>query len=128
MTDRKVPPLATAAEELPPRAARVVAPLRAPILGTAMGVVAALAFALLTLLELVLLPHDAHLLNLLGLYLVGYRVSPQGVLIALVWGFVLGFVAGWLLAGTRNVAVWLWLELVRVKANLGRSDFLDDIS
>lgn len=121
-------PLATAADELPPSIARTIAPLQPAIFGIAVGIVSSVILALMTAAELLLLPHEERFLGLLGTYLIGYSVSPGGIGMAIFWGFVLGWLAGWLLAAARNTAVWLWLELVRIKANLGRSDFLDDIS
>ncbi len=112
---------------LPPRLAAAAAPLRPGILGVAVGMLLAAAFALLTIAHLLVLPPEAWHLNLLGEYFPGYRISVGGVFIGGAWGFIVGFAAGWLLAFARNGAVWLWLEIIRMKANLGRSDFLDGI-
>lgn len=112
---------------LPPRLAAAAAPLRPGVLGVAVGVVLATALALVTLAHLLILSPDAWHLDLLGEYFLGYRVSVGGVFIGGGWGFIVGFVAGWLLAFARNGAVWLWLEIIRMKGNLGRSDFLDGI-
>lgn len=112
---------------LPPRLAAAAAPLRPGVLGVAFGVLLAALFALVTIAHLAVLPREAWHLELLGEYFLGYRVSGAGVFIGATWGFVVGFAAGWLLAFARNAAVWLWLEIIRMKANLGRSDFLDGI-
>lgn len=112
---------------LPPRLAASAAPLRSGALGVAVGVVLAGTFALVTLAHLLILPPEAWHLDLLGEYFFGYRVSVGGVFIGPIWAFIVGFVAGWLLAAARNAALWLWLEIIRMKANLGRSDFLDGI-
>jgi len=74
-----------------------------------------------------ILPPEAWHLNLLGEYFPGYSKTVGGVFIGGAWGFIVGFAAGWLLAFARNGAVRLWLEIIRMKANLGRSDFLDGI-
>ena len=118
---------ALARSGLPPRIAAAAAPLRPGVLGVAVGVVLAFAFALLTLAHLLILPPEAWHIDLLGEYFLGYRVSVGGVFIGGIWAFIVGFVAGWLLAFARNLVVWLWLEIIRMKANLGRSDFLDGI-
>lgn len=76
---------------------------------------------------MLILPRDAWHLALLGEYFLGYRVSVGGLFIGSAWGFGIGFAAGWLLAFARNGAVRLWLEIIRMKANLGRSEFLDGI-
>jgi len=112
---------------LPPRLAAAAAPLRPGVLGVAIGVVLSAAFALVTLAHLLILSPDAWHLDLLGEYFLGYRVSVSGLFIGAAWAFTAGFAAGWLLAFARNWAVWLWLEIIRMKANLGRSDFLDGI-
>jgi hypothetical protein len=112
---------------VPVRVATSAAPLRSGILGITIGILVGSAFAVLTIAHLTILPRDAWHIGLLGNYLAGYRVSPAGVLIAFAWGSVIGFAAGWLLAATRNAAMRLWMEIVRAKANLGRSDFLDGI-
>ncbi len=121
------PAIAPARSGLPPRLAAVAAPLRPRVLGLAVGVVLAAAFALLTASHLVLLPREAPHLALLSQFLRGYHVSPLGVVIAAAWGGALGFVAGWLLAAARNTAVRLWLEFVRARASLEKSEFLDGI-
>ena len=112
---------------LPPRVAAAAGPLRPSVLGVAMGVVLAVVLALVTLAHLLILPPEAWHLALLGQYFLGYSVSVGGLLIGSVWAFGVGFASGWLLAFARNGAVRLWLEIIRMKANLGRSDFLDGI-
>jgi hypothetical protein len=116
-----------AEDGLPRRLAVAAAPLRPRVLGTAMGLLSATIFAVVTAAHLLVFPRMAPHLELLGQYLRGYHVSPAGVLIGGLWGACGGFVAGWLLASARNLVVRLWLDWVRAKADLGGRDFLDGI-
>jgi hypothetical protein len=116
-----------AEDGLPPRLAATVAPLRPAVLGIAIGLLVAVVVAAVTAAHLLVLPREAPHLELLGQYLLGYHVSPAGVLIGAAWGGIGGFVAGWLLAFARNIVVRLWLGWVRAKTNLGTSGFLDGI-
>ena len=111
---------------LPPRLAVTAAPLKPVALGAAVGLVVALVFAVVTMAHLVVLPEAPHL-ELLGQYLRGYHVSKVGVVVGAAWGGAIGFVAGWLLAFARNAAVRVWLDVVRTRANLEKSEFLDGI-
>jgi len=66
--------------------------------------------------------------GLLGQFFWGYSVSWRGVLVGLVWGFGVGFVMGYAFALVRNAAVWLWLMVVRSRAEMDQySDFLDHL-
>ena len=114
------------ASGLPPRLAATAAPLKPVALGAAVGLLVALAFALVTTAHLLVLPEAPHL-ELLGQYLRGYHVSKVGVVVGAAWGGAIGFVAGWLLAFARNAAVRIWLDVVRTRANLEKSEFLDGI-
>lgn len=118
---------APARSGLPPRLAAAAAPLRPRVLGLAVGLVLAAVFAVVTASHLVLLPKEAPHLALLSQFLRGYHVSPLGVVIGAAWGAALGFLVGWMLAAARNTAVRLWLELVRARASLEKSEFLDGI-
>lgn len=55
-------------------------------------------------------------LRLLVQYFPGYRVTWPGAFIGLGYGFLAGFVAGWLLAFVRNAALWIYLLTVKLKA------------
>ncbi len=112
---------------LPPRLAAAAAPLKPVALGAAVGLLVALAFALVTAAHLVVLPTEAWHLELLGQYLRGYHVSKVGVVVGAAWGGAIGFVAGWLLAFAHNATVRIWLDMVRTRANLEKSEFLDGI-
>jgi hypothetical protein len=111
---------------LPPRLAVTAAPLKPVALGAAVGLLVALVFAVVTTAHLVVLPEAPHL-ELLGQYLRGYHVTKVGVVVGAAWGGAIGFVAGWLLAFARNAAVRIWLDVVRTRANLEKSEFLDGI-
>ena len=115
------------ASGLPPRLAATAAPLKPVALGAAVGLLVAFVFALVTVAHLLVLPAEAWHLELLGQYLRGYHVSKVGVVVGAAWGGAIGFVAGWLLAFARNAAVRLWLDVVRTRANLEKSEFLDGI-
>ena len=93
------------ASGLPPRLAAAAAPLKPVALGAAVGLLAAMFFAVVTLAHLVVLPEEAWHLELLGQYLRGYHVSKAGIVIGAMWGGAIGFVAGWLLAFARNATV-----------------------
>lgn len=65
-------------------------------------------------------------LALLGEFMIGYSVTIEGALIGLVWGFVIGFVLGWGFAVAHNVAIWMWLVVIRSRAEMDQyGDFLD---
>ena len=114
-------------EPLPRKLAAALAPVRAWALGVAVGSVAAAGLTAVTVAHLVLLPRAAPHLDLLGQYFVGYRVSPAGAAIGALWSFAAGFVAGGLIAFVRNLAVRLWIAIVRARASLWESEFLDGI-
>jgi hypothetical protein len=120
-------PRSAAPSGLPPRLAATLAPLKPVALGAAVGLLAAVFFAIVTMAHLLVLPAEAWHLELLGQYLFGYHVSKVGVVIGAAWGGAIGFVAGWLLAFARNAAVRIWLDVVRTRANLEKSEFLDGI-
>ena len=64
--------------------------------------------------------------DLLGQFFYGYSVSWRGVLVGLLWGFGVGFVLGYGFALVRNAAVWIWLTVIRSRAEMDQySDFLD---
>src|SRR5262249_15001946 len=56
------------------------------------------------------------LLGLLGQYFPGYRVSPSGSLLGLVYGTAVGFGVGWAFAFVRNAALALYLTLAYGRA------------
>src|SRR5262245_34302073 len=60
--------------------------------GAFMGALTLLSMTYLSLLRG--LPNPGHYLNLLGVFLPGYRVSPEGAWIGFLWGGLLGAVLG----------------------------------
>jgi len=112
---------------LPPRLAAAAEPLRPVALGGAVGLLVAGLVVLVTGAHFIVLPRRAPHLELLGQYLPGYAVTPIGMIIGALWGGAIGFVAGGLLALARNLFVRLWFEVIRARANLEKSEFLDGI-
>lgn len=65
-------------------------------------------------------------LALLGEFMYGYTVTLAGALIGSIWGFGIGFSIGWMFAVAHNVAIWLWLIVIRSQAEMDQyGDFLD---
>ena len=64
-------------------------------------------------------------LVLLAQYFPGYTVTWFGSLIGGVYGLLLGFIGGWLLASLRNLSVTVYLHAVRLWTNLSANHFLD---
>lgn len=103
------------------------APLHRTAMGVAWGVVAGGLLAVATLV-LVIRGKDIVDLGLLAQFFVGYSVSWRGLVIGLAWGFSVGFVLGYGFALVRNAAVWLWLTVIRSRAEMDQySDFLDHL-
>lgn len=107
---------------------RNFAPVDSRALGIAIGVTTALALALLTLASLSVDPGQRFPLSLLSHFLLGYTVSPVGVVVGAIWALAGGFCFGWLLGSLRNIGLSLWLMKVRIKADAESSqDILDHI-
>ena len=104
------------------------APIHRRALGLACGLVLG---GLLSIATLVLVPrrHDRDFsLDLLGQFFKGYSVSWQGVFVGFLWGMAVGFIFGWSLALIRNAAVWIWLTVIRSRAEMSEySDLLDHL-
>jgi protoporphyrinogen oxidase len=78
--------------------------------GTAMGSVSGVSLLSLTLwVALNNLEPFAQFLGLLNQYLPGYHVTLPGGLLGLLYGFILGFMPGWLIASLRNVIMKLYV-------------------
>ena len=103
-------------------------PLHKRAFGMAIGVSAGLSAFLATAVVLVRKPEESPNLLLLAEYFYGYTVTWRGAFIALAWGFVAGFAAGWFVAFSRNfvIAASLWLGRSRSELDATR-DFLDHI-
>ena len=107
--------------------ALLFAPLDKRAFGAAIGLVAALLMAGITVLAIVETPGWKGL-DLLAHYFTGYSVSWTGALIGALWAFAVGFIVGWLIAFTRNLTLAVSLFLIRSRAELDEtSDFLDHI-
>ncbi len=114
------------AEELPPSLVLAFAPLHKRAFGVALGSAAGIVFFAATAIVIL---RDADVsLYLLAQYFYGYTVSWGGALVALIWGFVVGFVAGWFIAFCRNLALAISIFISRTRGELGATaDFLDHI-
>jgi hypothetical protein len=67
-------------------------------------------------------------LYLLSEYFYGYSVSWTGAIVGLLWGFAVGFVAGWFTAFCRNMALAISIFISRTRGELhATADFLDHI-
>lgn len=115
-------------EALPPVVALAFAPLHKRAFGIAVGVACGLVFFLPTALFLIMRPSQPVGLGLLGNYFPGYTVSWVGSLVALFWGFVIGFVGGWFVAFCRNLVIAISIFVIRARSELDQTrDFLDHI-
>lgn len=66
-------------------------------------------------------------LALLSQYFIGYEVTAAGSLIGLFYGFVSGFILGWLSAFLRNSVVAFYLHLLKIKSSMSAvNDFIDN--
>jgi hypothetical protein len=113
---------------LPPDLELAFEPLHKRAFGMAIGIATGFTFFGATGVVL-LRPHiTAPDLQILDQYFYGYTVSWRGAFIALAWGFVAGFAAGWFAAFCRNfvIAASLWLGRTRSELEASR-DFLDHI-
>ena len=72
--------------------------------------------------------HVGQNLRLLAQFFPGYRVTWRGAFVGLAYGCVAGFIAGWVLAQARNLAVrlFLWIARARAAAAAARS-FFDNV-
>ena len=114
------------AEELPPSMALAFAPIHKRAFGVAIGAAAGLLFLAATVV--VLLRGTDVGLYLLSEYFYGYSVSWTGALIGLLWGFAVGFIAGWFVAFCRNLALAISIFISRTRSELhATADFLDHI-
>lgn len=104
------------------------APVDKRAFGVAVGMAFALAVVLATVASMALDPEGHFHLELLGQYFAGYSVSWFGALLGAAWGFFVGFIAGWFAAFARNLAVAVWVLVVRARAEFRATrDFLDHI-
>ena len=114
-------------ESLPPSASLLFAPVDKRAFGVAIGTVSGLGIFALTAVDLARgVPWRG--LALLAQYFAGYDLTWEGALIGLLWGFAVGFCAGWFVAFIRNLALAISLFILRTRAELDTTrDFLDHI-
>ncbi len=106
---------------------RAFAPVHRVAMGVAWGVVCGGLLAIATLVPVVK-GKDFLSFGLLAQFFWGYSVSWSGVLVGLLWGFGVGFALGFGFALIRNAAVWLWLTVIRSRAEMDQySDLLDHL-
>lgn len=104
------------------------APLHKAAFGTATGVAAALLFVALTVISILSPRAHAFPLHLMSEFFAGYSVTWGGSIVAAVWGFGVGFVAGWFIAFCRNLALAIVAFTYTARAQLLQTrDFLDHI-
>ena len=97
-------------------------------LGIAAGLVLGGFLAIITVVAVIRGGQGKEGMGLLSQFFWGYSVSWPGVLVVFLWGFGLGFIAGWSLALLRNAMVWIWLTAIRSRAEMNEySDFLDHL-
>ncbi|MEO7965823.1 MAG: hypothetical protein ABIT38_18080 [Gemmatimonadaceae bacterium] len=104
------------------------APIHKAAFGTATGVAGALLFVSLTVVSILSPRAHEFPLGLLVQFFAGYSVTWGGSIVAGVWGFVVGFVAGWFVAFCRNLALAIVAFTYTARAQLIQTrDFLDHI-
>jgi hypothetical protein len=103
--------------------------LDAVALGIAVGVLCGVVWSAATTWLLVKGgPHVGQNLSLLSQFFFGYRVTWRGAVIALGYGCLAGFLAGWAFAKVRNAAVGLYLQVARAKAvSAAVRNFFDNV-
>jgi protoporphyrinogen oxidase len=96
---------------------RVLPKIDRTALGAALGTVSGLAIFVATLWLVVKGgPFMGKNLRLLGQYFPGYTVSLPGSILGLGYGFLVGFVTGWLFAFLRNGTVFFYMAAVHRRA------------
>jgi hypothetical protein len=104
------------------------APLHRSALGMACGLVLGGLLAATTLALVIQGGYPEPNLYLLAQFFWGYSISWRGVLIGFLWGWGVGFILGWVFALVRNAAFWIWLTVIRSRAEMEQySDFLDHL-
>ena len=120
--------MTTTNDGLPPDLQLAFLPLHKRALGMAIGAASGLTCFAVTAVALLRPPEPALNLMLLAEYFYGYTFTWVGAFVALAWGFVVGFTAGWFIAFCRNLVLAASLWLTRTRAELDASrDFLDHI-
>jgi hypothetical protein len=118
----------TAEREMLPSLQLAFARLHKAAFGVATGVAGALVMGALTLVVLLSPRARGFPLELLNQYFTGYSVSWPGVVIGMLWGFLVAFVAGWFVAFCRNLSLAIIAFAIRTRAELSETKtFLDHI-
>ena len=66
-------------------------------------------------------------LALLGQFFIGYEVSFSGSLIGAIYGLISGFIIGWLIATLRNLALSIYMFVLRLKGSMSAvNDYIDN--
>ena len=119
---------AGAGESLPAALAPTVAPVNKGAFGVAVGCVSGIPVFLLTAFHLLLNPVGGLQLELLSQYFYGYDVTWVGAIVGLAWGWLFGFIGGWVAALLRNFLTAVWILTVKGRAELSQGrDFLDQL-
>ncbi len=96
--------------------------------GIATGAAGAVLIGWLTLSVLILPGARDFPLDLMNEYFFGYEVTWRGILIGMLWGGLVGFVAGWFAAFARNFSLATMAFFIRTRAEMAQTrDFLDHI-
>lgn len=121
MTDQNPEP------ELPQPVLLAFAPMHRLGMGVAGGVVCGLGLFLMTMILVLKGGYPiGPTLGLLGNYFFGYSVTFLGSFVGFGWGFVTGFVLAWTFALLHNFLIWVWLVIIRSRAEMEQyGDFLD---
>lgn len=121
MTDQATQP------ELPEPVLLAFAPMHRLGMGVAGGVVCGAGLFLMTMILVLKGGYPiGPTLGLLGHFFFGYSVTFVGAFVGLAWGFVAGFLLGWAFALLHNALIWIWLVVVRSRAEMDQyGDFLD---
>ena len=119
---------AWAGGSLPATLAPTVAPMNKGAFGVAVGCVSGIPVFLLTAFHLLLNPVGGLQLELLSQYFYGYDVTWVGAIVGLAWGWLFGFIGGWVAALLRNFLTAVWILTVKGRAELSQGrDFLDQL-
>ncbi len=114
ISEVKAPDMVEAMQEV---LAQVFLKLDRVAFGLSVGMASGLALFLATMV-LVLKGGDmiGPNLQLLSHYFPGYRVTPWGGMLGLIYGFLVGFIGGWGFAFLRNTTMFLYMAMVHRRA------------
>ena len=125
---RLEPTLSSSDEDVNAALRLAFAPLHKAAFGTATGVALALLFVTLTVAAILSPRAHEFPLHLLDQFFAGYSVTWGGAIVGAVWGFAVGFVAGWFVAFCRNLAMAIVAFTYTARAQLLQTrEFLDHI-